>query len=168
MVRLGGGVCFLLTHFPVFDSEAVCQGVASPSPDREEGRQLGAPTSAWTPEARLSSPAGKDRASQETTVCDDHGTCSGDDGAVLMLVKDICQWGFPVQLGLPRPGSHHLQVEIELPWKLVSCDDHGTHSGDDGTVLMLVICQWTTHPPPYLPRQNGWDHQLSLPNRNLS
>ena len=81
MVRLGGGVCFLLTHFPVFDSEAVCEGVASPSPDGEEGRRLGAPTSAWTPEARLLSPAGKDRASQETIVCDDHGTCSGDDAS---------------------------------------------------------------------------------------
>ena len=78
-MRLGGGACFLLTHFPVFDSEAVCEGVASPSPDGEEGRRLGAPTSAWTPEARLLSPAGKDRASQETIVCDDHGTCSGDD-----------------------------------------------------------------------------------------
>ena len=80
MVRLGGGVRFLLTHFPVFDSEAVCEGVASPSPDGEDGRQLGAPASACTPEARLPSPAGKDRASLETIVCDDRGI------AVVMMV----------------------------------------------------------------------------------
>ena len=84
---------------------------------------VGVSTSPWTPEARLSSPAGTDRASQETIVCDDHGTYSGDDGTVLMLVKDICQWGFPLHLGLLRPGSCHLQVQIKLPWKLVSYDD---------------------------------------------
>ena len=67
---------------------------------------VGVPTSPWTPEARLLSPAGTDQASLETSL---------------------------------------------LWWS-------GTYSGDDGTVLKLtlVICQWTTHPPPYLPRQNVW------------
>ena len=48
-----------MIDFPVFDSEADCEGVVSLSSDGEESRQLQAPTPAWTPEARLSSPAGR-------------------------------------------------------------------------------------------------------------
>ena len=48
-----------MIDFPVFDSEADYEGVVSLSSDGEESRQLQAPTPAWTPEARLSSPAGR-------------------------------------------------------------------------------------------------------------